>query len=182
MVQRRACRLQFLPDASVGWIIADSGTIYRSTDKGHTWLSPVPQNSAALNSATDFHFVDAQNGWAAAGYGWGYQAAIYRSVDGGATWKPVESSVGLLGLTALRFADASHGVAVGAPGIAMLTSDAGATWSPRPTGSDQPMRRIVFIDDQTALAVGGGGAIVRSIDRGQTWTRIESGTANGSAS
>jgi len=171
-------RLQFLPDASVGWIIADSGTIYRSTDKGRTWFSPVPQNSASL-AASDFHFVDADKGWAVTPYYWGSQAGIYKSVDGGGSWHAVEGTAGFSGLNSLRFADATHGVAVGPPGVAMVTSDAGVTWSPRPTGGDRPLRRLTFVDAQTAVAVGEGGSIVRSTDRGHTWSRVESGTFNG---
>jgi photosystem II stability/assembly factor-like uncharacterized protein len=172
-------RAQFLPDGGTGWVISDDATIYRSTDKGKTWLSPVPQSSTSLGWVTDFHFVDGQHGWAISPYAatWG-ASSVFTSSDGGATWQATASTGLAGGLVSLRFADTAHGVAVGPPGVAMLTTDAGATWSPRPTGIAYGLRRVTFVDAQTAVAVGDGGAIVRSTDQGQTWSRIVSPTTS----
>ena len=172
-------RLQFVPDGSIGWAISDTGAVYRSSDKGQSWLSPVVQTSASLYGVTDFHFIDDQHGWAVMPYAWSGQASIYRSVDGGTSWQAVAGTTGYGSLVSLRFADATHGVAVGAAGVAMVTSDAGLSWAPRATGIDRALRRVTFIDVQTALAVGDGGAIVRSVDQGETWTRIDSGSTYG---
>lgn len=167
-------RAQFLADDSVGWVISDNGSIYRSTDKGKSWLSPVPQTSATFY-AHDYHFIDAQNGWAVTPYGYS-TGTIYRSVDGGSSWQPVAGTSAYTDLVSIRFADPMHGVAVGPVGVARVSVDGGQTWTARPTGIDRPLRRVSFIDAQTAIAVGESGAIVRSTDRGHTWTRITSGT------
>ena len=166
-------RAQFLADGSVGWVISDLGTIYRSTDKGRTWLAPVPMTSAFVYGVTDFHFVDAQRGWAVAPYSSGGSGgAIYTSSDGGLSWQAVAGTALSYGFVAIRFADALHGVAVGPAGVAIVTSDGGATWAPRPTGVGSGLRRVAFIDATTAVAVGENGAIVRSTDRGQSWQLV----------
>lgn len=163
-------RAQFTADAGTGWIISDTGTIYRSTDKGASWLAPVPQTSPSLYGVSDFHFVDGQNGWAVSPYA--SDASIFRSVNGGSSWQPVAGTSGYGGITSVRFADTQHGVAVGPPGLALVTSDGGSTWNPRPTGSDRSLRRVVFVDDHIAVAVGDQGVILRSLDRGMTWSKV----------
>jgi photosystem II stability/assembly factor-like uncharacterized protein len=169
-------RAQFTSDGSLGWIISDSGAIYRSTDKGQSWLSPVPQSSASVPGAVDFHFIDAQNGWAVSSYGYYSGASIYRSVNGGSSWQAVDNTAGYYGLASIRFADAAHGVAVGPAGLALVTDDGGVTWSPRPTGTDRPLYRVTFVDSQTAVAVGEAGTILRSTDQGRSWRRLDSVT------
>ena len=173
-------RAQFLPDGSVGWVISDSGTIFRTSDRGRTWLAPVPQSSAPMVGASDFHFVDALHGWAVAPYAYsGLEPAyIYSTSDGGSSWQAVAGSGTARGLASLRFADALHGVAVGPAGVAMVTDDGGRSWSPRPTGVDRGLRRVAYADARTAVAVGEGGVIVRSTDAGRTWTRSASPTTS----
>jgi photosystem II stability/assembly factor-like uncharacterized protein len=165
-------RAQFLADGSVGWVVSDTGAIYRSTDKGKTWLSPVPQSSVPLYGITDFHFVDAQHGWALS-----YANTVYASSDGGMSWQAVNTTMPY-GYQSLRFADATHGVVVGVPGIALVTSDGGVTWNPVPTGLSQGLRRVTFADANTAVAVGESGVIVRSTDQGRSWTVINSPATN----
>ena len=165
-------RAQFLADGSVGWVISDSGTIYRSTDKGRTWLAPVPMTSALLYGVADFHFIDAQRGWAVVPYSSGGGGKIFTSSDGGLSWQAVAGTALSYGFTSIRFADALHGVAVGPAGVAIVTSDGGATWAPRSTGVGSGLRRVAFIDATTAVAVGENGAIVRSTDRGQSWLPV----------
>ncbi len=166
---------QFLADASIGWVISGSGTISRSTDKGRNWLSP---GASPLVGVTDFHFIDAQRGWAVSPFGTAGPAALYTSIDGGSSWQAVPSTSTLGGLVSLRFGDLTHGVAIGPAGIAMVSADGGATWSPRPTGSASNLRRVTFADATTAVAVGENGAIVRSVDQGRTWTPVPSPTPN----
>ena len=169
-------RGQFSADGSLGWIISDTGTIYRSSDKGNSWLSPVPQSSALLYGVTDFHFIDSLRGWAVAPYPQAPNGSFFRTTDGGSSWQSIDGTSTLLGFFSIRFADALHGVAVGPPGIAMISADGGSTWSPRPTGGMTNLSRVAFADAATAVAVGDYGSIVRSTDQGRTWTVVASPT------
>ena len=175
-------RLQFLPGSDTGWVISNHGAIFKSTDRGATWLSPVQPTSAPMSGVTDFHFVDAQNGWAVAPYSYSTGSArsgsIYVSQDGGSSWQPMPSTQDLNGLSSIRFADANHGVAVGPSGFAYASTDGGKTWTPKPTGTDRSLTRVTFANAHVALAVGQSGVILRSTDRGQSWSRVSSPTAN----
>lgn len=165
-------RAQFLADGSVGWVISDAGTILRSTDKGRSWQSPPATTPAALYGVTDFHFLDALRGWAVAPFSDSSGGAIFTTADGGLVWQAVSGTQLSNGFVSIRFADAMHGVAVGPSGVAIVSSDGGATWAPRPTGVASGLRRVTFIDATTAVAVGENGAIVRSTDRGQSWSAV----------
>jgi photosystem II stability/assembly factor-like uncharacterized protein len=166
-------RVQFSPSGSVGWVTGSVG-IYRSTDRGRTWLAPAPETSARLPSATDFHFVDDSNGWAVSSNS--SPEPIYRTTDGGMSWKAVPGTANVVNARAIRFADTMNGVLVGAPGVAWVTVDGGVTWTPRPTGVGTTLHRVAFADTTTVVAVGSGGMILRSTDRGLNWTRAGSPT------
>jgi len=168
-------RLQFLGDGSAGWLISLRGTIARTTDKGHTWSTALGAGSASLAGVTDFHFVDAMHGWAVAPFGSGV-GTVFRTSDGGLTWQAVAATASSQGFFAIRFADALRGVVVGPSGVALATSDGGATWVPRSTGSFGQLFSVAFADATTALAVGEGGIVVRSTDAGQTWQPVASPT------
>ena len=171
-------KLQFSNDASVGWALSDSGEVFRSTDKGVNWLSPVPQSSSQLGATRDFHFIDNDRGWALV-YNAGAQGAnLFTSSNGGMSWKVVPGVDNLSEMRSLRFSDATRGVAVGLAGTAMVTSDGGSSWQPRPTGSARGLNHLAFIDSRTVVAVGESGTIVRSTDAGQSWARVLSPSAN----
>lgn len=171
-------RFQFTTNATVGWMLAPNlGNILRSTDKGRTWLAPVQSIGFKLAGVRDFHFVDETFGWAITAFPFAGQGTVFVSTNGGMSWQSLQNTSTMTGMVSLRFADRSHGVAVGTPGVAWITSDGGATWRARPTGSDLAMARVTFADAQVAVAVGDGGTILRSIDRGENWSRIKSPTA-----
>ena len=165
-------RGQFAADGTVGWIVSDTGTIYRSTDKGRSWFAPAPQIATPMYGVQDLHFVDALHGWAISPYGSAGGSAIWTSADGGLTWQLPPGLNLPSGFVSVRFADATHGVAVGPPGFALVSSDAGLTWTARPTGA-YGLSRITFADANVAVAIGDQGTIVRSADRGQTWTLVQ---------
>ncbi|MET0522811.1 MAG: YCF48-related protein, partial [Jiangellaceae bacterium] len=170
-------RGQFLADGSLGWIVSDDGVIYRSSDKGRTWFAPAPQTTPAMYGLQDLHFLDAQHGWAVSPYGSAGGSAIWRSSDGGLSWQLPDGVQVPGGFLSVRFADATHGVAVGPAGVALVTSDGGLTWRARPTGA-YSLWRVTFADADTAVAVGDQGTIARSSDRGETWSVVQGPTFN----
>jgi photosystem II stability/assembly factor-like uncharacterized protein len=100
---------------------------------------------------------------------------IVQSGDGGATWVDRRSPPGEW--TAVAFATAETGVAVGYNGRIVRTTDSGRTWSPvdAPAGVER-LAAVAFADELTGVAVGDKGALVRTSDGGATWRPVRSGT------
>lgn len=125
----------------------------------------------------------------------GERGVIALSDDRGATWRQAPSPVSVT-LTAVRFADATHGVAVGHGGTVMTSRDGGATWAVRldgrrvaalakaaartpeaqkeaerllADGPDKPFLDVLVWDAQRLLVVGAYGLALHSSDGGANW-------------
>jgi photosystem II stability/assembly factor-like uncharacterized protein len=73
------------------------------------------------------------------------------------------------GLSSLAFNDHRHGIAIGAHGSIILTSDGGETWNLQPRLPDRPMVEVVAFDSTSFVAVS-DVASFKSIDNGKTWS------------
>ena len=136
----------YFADAWRGWLVAqpgdseqeahDESQVWRTTDGGRTW------QMQKLSGIVRLQFVSAHSGWAV-----GRHAALFRTIDGGAEWKPydglaqlfgtpVEGATYNFGFSDVHFTDAAHGWATGNfygrtrthVGGLFATSDGGATW------------------------------------------------------
>ena len=114
----------------------------------------------------------------------GQRGHVIFSDDAGGAWTqakvPVSSD-----LTAVWFADARHGWAVGHDGVILATVDAGETWtlqltgdSPVVHGPDKPFLDVWFADERTGYAVGAFNLVVRTSDGGRTWESLSDRTDN----
>lgn len=68
--------------------------------------------------------------------------------------------------------DGRNGVAVGAGGTVVRTTDAGATWGRPPSSTSFTLNGVWFTGGSEGWAVGNGGTILRTANGGQTWTRV----------
>ncbi|HKY93512.1 MAG TPA: YCF48-related protein [Nevskiaceae bacterium] len=99
----------------------------------------------------------------------GQQGVILTS-DDGKTWAQSEAPVGVM-LTRVKFADASHGWALGYDATVLETTDAGKTWAVRHYDPEaRALFDVLFLDAQHAIAVGAYGTHLESTDGGRTWT------------
>src|SRR4051812_5843103 len=118
------------PSPATGYLALENGNVLRTLDGGRTWRrrTAVPGTAvtAAASKAPPRHvpFLGPALGSAATSAG-----PIFRPRDGGGTWEPVATAA--TGLTALFFADAANGYAVGARSTLLRTTDGGGTWTPR---------------------------------------------------
>ena len=78
-------------------------------------------------------------------------------------------------LQAMTFADASTGFACGLNGTIVKTTDGGATWTSKYSGTPYHLFAISFANSMTGLAVGMNGAILKTTDGGETWLEKSSG-------
>ena len=185
------------------YVAAATGGLWRTTDNGVTWTSLF--DSAPVHSIGDIAIYqpDPRIVWVGTGerasrqsVGWG--DGIYKSVDGGSTWRNVGLRTSMhIGRIVLHPSNpeiayvAAQGSVWGAGGERGLfrTSDGGTTWT-----------RTLFVDDETgvtdvamdwqdpsimyastyqrrrsAFGFDGGGpgsALYKSTDAGVTWTKL----------
>lgn len=129
----------------------------------------------------------------------GERGVLIVSDDAGAHWRQVALPTSVT-LTAVRFADARHGVAVGHGGTVLTSADGGDTWTRRldgqrlaqlalqaaqrggdavrirdaerlvAEGADKPFLDVLVWDAKRFLAVGAFGLAFATDDGGQTWT------------
>ena len=96
-----------------------TGCVYRTSDGGQTW-ELVYDGSEVY----DVCFVDARHGWLCQNSS---QDTIKRTTDGGQTWTVCETQNGSEAVRDLDLCDQTHGVAAGAYGVVLTTTD-GQLW------------------------------------------------------
>ena len=149
-------------DARLGWIVGHSGVVLHTTDGGESWT--VQTDGLTLAKAA---LAQAQGlPDSAAGRERSIQQ-VQRLVDEGAD-KP---------LLSIFFADALRGIAVGAFGLAVATSDGGKTWvscmdrMPNPQGMHL---YTIANHGKTWLVAGEQGVLMRSNDDGASFEALTS--------
>jgi len=100
----------------------------------------------------------------------GERGDVLVSSDDGASWRQSPAPARAT-LTAVYFADAAHGWAVGHDEAILGTADGGATWtlSHYAPEREQPLLGVWFDGHGHGLAVGAYSTIYRSADAGATW-------------
>lgn len=173
-------------DAETVWVSGHEGAVLRSLDGGETWV-PRPVQTLDSLQFRDVHAFDARRAVILSS-GEGAASRIYRTEDGGASWRLAwrnEEPEGFY--DCLDFWDDRRGVlygdAVGGELRILTTADGGATWQrvpagdlPAPAGSEGG-----FAASGTCVAAGSdGGAwiatgagdrprLLYSTDHGATW-------------
>ncbi len=189
------------PSADVCWATGSKGTVLLTTDGGAHWtMRPVPGGESL-----DFRDVEAIDAKTAvimsAGPAEQGQAKIFRTTDGGITWKQsfATDRKGVF-LDSIAFWDKNRGVMFSDPVDGKfpvwMTSDGGESWHeihPESMPAALP-NEGAFAASGTAIAVAGkkdiwfgtGGASVarvfHSSDSGKHWTATEVPIAAGKAS
>ena len=105
----------------------------------------------------------------------GERGVVLLSDDDGAHWRqagkvPVDAT-----LTAVSFADAREGWAVGHLGVILHSADGGETWSVERIDpvEDRPLFAVAFTDARNGVAVGLWSLMLRTRDGGRTWEAAE---------
>lgn len=107
----------------------------------------------------------------------GTMGQIFRTMDGGATWREVASGTAfkLRGLSA-GAGVRDHVFAVGDSGTILSTLDGGLTWKPQASGTKAALNAVSAVDAKTAYACGASGTLLKTTDGGATWAPLASGT------
>lgn len=180
----------------VAWASGAKGTVLRTVDGVH-WQA-LQVDGAGQIDLRDIHAIDA-NTAIAMGAGPGAASRIYRTVDGGASWRLMATNQVAEGFwDAMAFWDKDHGILFGDPVKGSFqvyaTADGGASWQAVDSSGLEAMpNEGAFAASGTCLAVAGsrdawiatGGSaqsrVFHSRDGGKTWrpsaTPIPAGAA-----
>lgn len=162
-------------------VVAIGGTeVFTSNDGGNQWTSRRP--GMADHPAVVFHPVDPKTIYAGGNHGWG----IFKSTDGGGTWKRVLESEVVCCLaidptdpqviySATRDYDSNK------PGGVWKSTDGGNTWSRLRSNShitalvhDPANRGVLYLGTRDA-------GVLKSSDSGATWIEVNNGMPSGTA-
>jgi photosystem II stability/assembly factor-like uncharacterized protein len=153
----------FTPDGSRGWVVGDGGAIFRTDDRGKTW---VPQDSKQPAALLKVAAIDRNKACAVGEHG-----LVACTGDGGANWKlsRFEDFV----FFDLAFTDALNGWAVGEFATTLHTTDGGQTWTVQTgaqrTISADPFFAIAFVNPSNGVVTGLNGLDEVTSDGGKSW-------------
>jgi photosystem II stability/assembly factor-like uncharacterized protein len=119
------------------------------------------------------YFVDAMTGWAA-----GDAGTVYRTTDGGRSWKPLLSGAPA-NINFIHFMDWNHGWMLGETNsqgdgsetILFMTTNGGKVWNKKPMPN---LLSLHFIDPKNGWAVGKNATLLKTNDGGIQWTKVDS--------
>ncbi|MFN8359935.1 MAG: hypothetical protein U0264_08460 [Candidatus Kapaibacterium sp.] len=165
---------------------ADSyyGTLYpyilRSTDEGKSWERIEIQTPAVTCDRNILAMADASVGYLTSGVPVGSPgyAQLYKTTDGGKTWKPQQTPFDGGDILEMQALTATQ-LIVSTQHTVYFTSDGGATWTARAAMKD--MQHYFFTDFKTGYCTGGSSNGVgdqyrtvayKTTDSAKTWIRI----------
>jgi photosystem II stability/assembly factor-like uncharacterized protein len=154
----------FFVDEQYGY--AATSNIYRSTDGGITWNATTSPDGQSQFYAHRMHFFDALQGVVVNNTG------IYRTTNGGSSWSPVQAAPTNIYLQDVCFTPNGKGVAVGYSGIAYISADNGANWSPLNLTATEDLSTVYFFNNNLGFIGTTDNALYKTTDGGANWTKI----------
>ncbi|MEX2186890.1 MAG: YCF48-related protein, partial [Pirellulales bacterium] len=154
-------------------VVAAANGVYAVAPAGRAKVAAGPQ--IPICRPRSIKFADATDGWLA-----GDNGLLLRTNDGGKIWQDARGRLSdgagrNFDFHALEVRDRDIWLA-GSPGtLVWHSTDAGETWTARPTGQTAPIKAIAFVDRHRGWAVGALGRILSTRDGGHTW-RVQLGS------
>jgi photosystem II stability/assembly factor-like uncharacterized protein len=178
------------------WASGTGGTFLKTTDGGKTWTVGKVAGAEKLDFR-DVEAFDAQTAYLLS-IGDGENSRIYKTIDGGATWKmQFKNANPKAFFDAIAFWDKNNGIAMSDPvdgKYLLMTTTDGETWQPLGTDKMPPAKEgeAAFAASGTCLItsgkadvflVSGGNAarVFRSGNRGLSWFVAETPIVKGTA-
>jgi photosystem II stability/assembly factor-like uncharacterized protein len=109
--------------------------------------------------------LDSAHAWAT-----GNSGGLYRTRDGGATWKTL-IGVDVALYEQMAWVNPDRGFALTRDGGIVRTDDGGAQWKALDLGVKGRIRHVAFVGSAEGWAVGDAGLILHTRDAGETWER-----------
>ncbi|MDX2360326.1 MAG: T9SS type A sorting domain-containing protein [Crocinitomicaceae bacterium] len=169
------------PSNSVGYIVGDSTTIFKTTNGGESWFELIHSglpNNAFSHQIVDVKFVDEQIGFIAI---LNDNDGVYKTVDGGLNWFPASNSGSNMCYKSSLFVNSEDNYFIGGAGCfqsGQIDHFSSSSWSSSIVNyeSFNPDEYIVEMDfnGNVGIAVMNGQSFLRSVDNGATWDEIPS--------
>lgn len=161
-------------DHKFGLAVGIQGTILKTTNGGNSWTA-VGGLPVSLD-IYDVDVIDQNTAWAVGREN--SVGIILKTTDGGNVWNPQTPVGGASALNSVFFFDTSTGFVVGNSGTIWQTTDGGANWTLKNSGTSQNLSSVTggattgSVVTRAVWAVGDSGAILRSIQLTPTseWT------------
>jgi photosystem II stability/assembly factor-like uncharacterized protein len=154
------------PAGTSAWVVGggnpttQKGLITRTTNNGASWDTVLQTTNRVV---TAISFANVAVGYAAAD-------SIYKTTDGGATWKAVHSLPA--SVRGMSFKDAAVGTLVASLGKIYRTVDGGANWTQQISNTLMDLWAVCFIDTSQGWAVGYRDVAVHTTNGG--WGKLVS--------
>jgi photosystem II stability/assembly factor-like uncharacterized protein len=146
----------------IGYLVRSDGSVLRTEDGGARFASRTALPATGGGPPNDAWFTSPENGVVVTGSD--TLGRIYRTTDGGSSWKDVATSGALRGLF---FVSATTGYAVGQNAV-LKTVDGGATWTPTEAGVPAPLRSVRCGDELHCVVIAGNGLVMHTDDGFET--------------
>ncbi|GEM_PF-4571559 len=185
----------FISD-DLGWMSTGERVLLSTSDGGLTWQKRTTFSSHFV-PMSNFVFLNAKEGWVAGGYNAYYspnetgpggarpavmpQYAVYRTDDGGSTWRE-QKIIPEWGSwedqpASISFPDSQAGWIVSTKGIVVRTLDGGKSWQQQVVGSSGRFPGVQFVDrDHGWLEFFQGSDqetdLFRTDDGGESWHSV----------
>ena len=163
-------------DSQRGYLGSSSlGRVYRTTDGGASWTNT--STPPPMVRVFDLAFASADSGHAVGASG--LDGRISFTTNSGTNWSG-QAQTGIPFLRALDFFPTEPDIrtVVGDSGFVLQTTNLGATWAPRGSGTTRDLEGVAYASPSHVYAVGDLGTIVRSTDGGAMWSQQSSGTTS----
>ena len=185
------------PPQYIIWASGSDGVILRSIDEGRSWRQISVPNADGLDFR-DIQAFSADEAYVMSS-GEGKKSRIYKTTDGGKTWKlQYSGTTPELFLDSMACESETHCVAVSDPvngKFVVLSTNDGDHWSELPRdrmppalakeGAFAASGTAIVLCDRGGIYFGTGGPaarVFRSLDQGRSWTVSETPIVSGTAS
>ncbi len=163
-------------NGQTGWIVGSSGTLLATRDGGATWTQNKHFNDDTIRQV---YFTDERHGWLLCerdlfALGKNSPSYLLKTVDGGATWQPVElANPQRKRLTKIFFNKYDFGTAIGEVGAFFTMNSDKKIWKPMPSPARYLLFDGLFTDDWNGVVVGAGSSIFYTEDAGLSWAKAD---------
>ncbi|CAN5616783.1 hypothetical protein BH10BAC5_BH10BAC5_02370 [soil metagenome] len=160
----------FIDSSTVIAVANQPGRIFRSTNKGSTWINTYYGGGKTPPQLWTASFKDAYTGTAIGTY-------QLNTTDGGQNWSYGSSNMNFP--TAISLSNSNFGFVSGIYGYNYRTTDGGMNWENIRHSIADDCFRILFLDSLNGYFIGLNGKILHTLNGGIQWEAQQSGVIAG---